>query len=172
MRALNKNQKTQAGNTIVEVLIALAIIGLVLAGAYATANRSVRITQQTQERTNATKIAEQQLESLRSIVVANGDDKSELFSTSETFCINDGSADSRITNVPGPIPPDEQDAILASGAGEPYPNECVQQEFYHISVDRDDTSADNPRFIVQVRWNRLGGGVDQVKYIYGISEGN
>jgi prepilin-type N-terminal cleavage/methylation domain-containing protein len=55
----------QRGDTIVEVLIAIAIISLVLVGAYATANRNANITQDTLEHSVALKLAESQIEYLR-----------------------------------------------------------------------------------------------------------
>ncbi|MGH7195196.1 MAG: type IV pilus modification PilV family protein [Candidatus Saccharimonadales bacterium] len=57
---------SQAGDTIVEVLIATAILGLILAGAYATSNRSLNSERDAQEHTQALTIAQSQIESLRS----------------------------------------------------------------------------------------------------------
>ena len=56
----------QAGDTIVEVLIAMTIVSLVLAGAYASSNRNIRSTLDAQEHGQALKLAESQVEYLRS----------------------------------------------------------------------------------------------------------
>lgn len=57
--------KKQAGDTIIEVLLAMTVIGLSLGVAYGIANRSARIGRQAQERTEATKLAESQLELMK-----------------------------------------------------------------------------------------------------------
>lgn len=166
--------KTQTGNTIVEVMIALAIIGVIIAGAYGTANRSIRITQQAQERTRASKIAEQQIELLRSFVSGGSDESAAIFAASDYFCIADSEliseTEEQIVAFSGNIPDNEQEAELTSGPPDGvYPDNCVQQNFYHISVSRDN---DSGRFTTLVRWDRLGGGVDEVRFVYGISQGN
>lgn len=59
------HRSRERGDTIVEVLIATAIISLVLVLAYATATRNARVAQETREQTQAVKIAERQVELLR-----------------------------------------------------------------------------------------------------------
>lgn len=53
------------GDTIVEVLIAMAVVSLVLSGAYASSNRSAQATRTAQERGEATKFAESQVEQVK-----------------------------------------------------------------------------------------------------------
>lgn len=57
--------RNNKGDTIVEVLIAIAISGLILAGSFVSANRSSQITRTAQERGEALKIAEAQVERIR-----------------------------------------------------------------------------------------------------------
>ncbi len=57
--------RRQAGDTLVEVLIAIAIISLTLAGAYASANLSASDLQDVQEHTEALKLVQSQVEFLR-----------------------------------------------------------------------------------------------------------
>ncbi|MCA9327209.1 prepilin-type N-terminal cleavage/methylation domain-containing protein [Candidatus Saccharibacteria bacterium] len=57
---------SQRGDTIVEVLIATAIVSLILASAYALTNKNVLSIQAAQEQQYAQKLAEQQIELLRS----------------------------------------------------------------------------------------------------------
>lgn len=54
------------GDTIVEVLIALAVLGSVLVGGYSIATRSINSVRASQERGEALKVAEGQIEQLRS----------------------------------------------------------------------------------------------------------
>lgn len=56
--------RAQGGDTIVEVLISIAILGTVLAGAYVTSNRSLLAERTAQEHTEALTLAESQVESL------------------------------------------------------------------------------------------------------------
>jgi len=55
----------QRGDTIVEVLISIAIISLVLAGAYATSTHNTALIQSTQEREQAQRLVEAQIEAIR-----------------------------------------------------------------------------------------------------------
>lgn len=57
--------KNQKGDTIVEVLISIAILSMVLVASYALSNRNGAYIQQSQERGEAQKISERQLELLR-----------------------------------------------------------------------------------------------------------
>lgn len=53
---------------MVEVLIAIAVVSLVLGGAYVTTNNSLQATRAAQERSIALKLAESQIEQLKGIV--------------------------------------------------------------------------------------------------------
>jgi Tfp pilus assembly protein PilV len=55
----------ERGDTIVEVLIATGIISLVLAGAYVTSNKNTVLMQTSQEREQAQRLIEAQIETLR-----------------------------------------------------------------------------------------------------------
>jgi prepilin-type N-terminal cleavage/methylation domain-containing protein len=82
------SQFKQRGDTIVEVLIAIAVISLILGGAYVTTNTSLRATRSAQERGNALKLVESQLEQLKGIIDAN---PNAVFGTSPAppspFCV-------------------------------------------------------------------------------------
>lgn len=55
----------QRGDTIIEVLIAVAVIGFILSASYAVANRSTQGVRKAQERSEALKFSEAQLEKLK-----------------------------------------------------------------------------------------------------------
>lgn len=61
----------QAGDTIVEVLIAMAVASLVLGVSYAAANQNLLSTRQAQEHSEATEIANEQLEGLVTLISYN-----------------------------------------------------------------------------------------------------
>lgn len=62
----------QRGDTIIEVLISIAVASLVLASAYAISNRNLVTTQDTQEHSQALQIVQQQIEGLRALAATPG----------------------------------------------------------------------------------------------------
>lgn len=155
------------GDTIIEVLIALSIIGLVVAGAYATANSSTRLVRQSQERSDAVKVAETQLEMIRSINAGIGsqDQREQMYSDTD-FCYSDTEDDIYQYSAAYTLPAHQNsNGPEADGM----PEECKWNDHYYAHVTYDD-SDDRSRFILTVRWARLGGGVDEVVMPYGIYE--
>jgi type II secretory pathway pseudopilin PulG len=67
MKKLNK-----AGDTIIEVLLSLAVLGMVIGTSYAIASRSLKRAQQAQERTQATKLVEGQIDRIKYISEERG----------------------------------------------------------------------------------------------------
>lgn len=63
----NRTGYTERGDTIVEVLVCILIISLVLAGAFTATNRSLQAVRDAQERSQASKLAEAQIEFIRSV---------------------------------------------------------------------------------------------------------
>ena len=60
-----------AGDTIVEVMLALAILGLVLGGAYIVTNQSTLNERRAQERNIALQLAQGQIESMKQFASGN-----------------------------------------------------------------------------------------------------
>ncbi|HEU4914118.1 MAG TPA: hypothetical protein VFT16_01805 [Candidatus Saccharimonadales bacterium] len=79
--------QSQKGDTIVEVLIAIAVITSVLGGAFVMTNRSLQNTRTSQERVNAVKLVESQVELLKSLAATNSP---AIFGAGvpAPFCIN------------------------------------------------------------------------------------
>jgi prepilin-type N-terminal cleavage/methylation domain-containing protein len=61
------------GDTIVEVMVVLAVLGLAIGIAYATANRSLLNARQAQENSMATEVAQTQVEGMVAIGCSSGD---------------------------------------------------------------------------------------------------
>ncbi|MCA9332321.1 prepilin-type N-terminal cleavage/methylation domain-containing protein [Candidatus Saccharibacteria bacterium] len=78
------NNRRQSGDTIVEVMISLAVISMVIGLAYGIATRSLKQSQQSQERVEASKVAEGQLERLKGF--SNSSDLSSLVPAGN-FCV-------------------------------------------------------------------------------------
>lgn len=79
----------QQGETIVEVLIAVAVIGMTLGGAFVTTNRNIQASRNTEERSAALKIAESQIEQLKTLAT-NNPTKIFVDALPGEFCLNAG----------------------------------------------------------------------------------
>lgn len=77
--------KSQNGETIVEVLISIAILSAVLGAAYALAQRTSLSTQRSHERAEALKVTESTIEQIKSGEIEGSD--------GDTFCIDSISGD-------------------------------------------------------------------------------
>lgn len=171
MRGINKNNK---GDTIIEVLVCLAILGFVMTLAYTISSRSLQTIRRAQERVEALKIAEGQIELLKDLQKNNNyefiriSDRTTGPNNDDPFCINPSTGAVTEFNVP----PDTWNADLSiDNLG--YPAGCKDLSatgtgtgFYNIAVVPPE-SADGGPFKVYVRWLRAGGGVnDQVTMEY------
>lgn len=100
-----QHQVRQRGDTIIEVLIAMTVIGLVLGSSFAIANRATLTGRAAQERTEALKFAESQLELLK-VYAKDGTFNGGLFSS---FCIDEA------TTSAGSAAVDSSDTSKCSG---------------------------------------------------------
>lgn len=143
---LKKLGKT--GDTIVEVMIAVSIVGLTIASAYAIGSRSLKAARQAQERGEAIKIAEAQLEGIKAIVDSGDKAKiNALKSGPSVFCVNSGEVK---TSISGSLPTLDSDDL--SG----YSGDCISNTLYHTSVTRDPVGNDVWQFTASVRWFSIG----------------
>lgn len=141
--------KNQFGDTIVEVLIAILVVSVVLTGAYGAANRSLGIIRQSQERSEALKILEGQIELLK--------DSQNLgaFTATKGFCMN--------TNLGGGIINTLDIKLNGEGADEfgNYGGCLIINTFYHVVFSRKlagITTSEGYIFTVTARWDKVGGG--------------
>ncbi len=178
---------SQAGDTIIEVLIALAVLGAIIGGGYAIATRSLNGVQIANERSEATKLAEGQLEAMKSAmgvagdldvlfafggpdmtdvnaklpaVVKNGSLPDPAYPGFLTFCFK---SDGDVKRFERGAVPDLQNIDRAS---DPYAAECIFNNRYHVAFDfniEDISPLAAPgtmqqlKFTVHVTWNRSGG---------------
>jgi len=124
----------QRGDTIVEVLLAMAVVGMVLGSSFGIANRSLNIGRSAQERTQALKIAESQLE-LMKIAEESG---VSISTQTANFCLH---------------VPDTTSGVKVVAAGS---NECEDIEgLYTIVIDPDGANSSKV-FEIRIIWERLG----------------
>ncbi len=145
------NRLNHRGDTIVEVLIAIVIVSSVLVGSFVSAQRSLTATRRSQERGEALKTAEGQVEQLRRAAILR---QGSLFdaSASNQFCVDSTGTRSNLSaSFPTSV---DSDTFSA------YPASC-QTSYggvtYHTAVIRSGLPA-TPTFVVHTRWDRAGGG--------------
>jgi type II secretory pathway pseudopilin PulG len=148
------------GDTIVEVMIVLAVLGLSLSIAYATANRSLLNARQAQENSQATQMLQSQIEALRSLA-PNGP---SVVPAQNVF----GSTPYCVKNVAGVY-------SVAQWSGPNTPDPACKQNLYTIKVLYCQGSGDaacsgmstDDNFIAQASWDDvLGDGRDTVTLVY------
>ncbi len=130
-----------SGDTIVEVLVAIVVVGSVLAGAYITSNKSLNANRASQERGEALKYTEAQLEQVRA-------DPAKALAQPAGFCYK---ADGTIQ----PLPVGTPNTNLSADDFSKYTN-CNPGAIpggYNLSI----TQASNV-YTVRARWLRSGGG--------------
>ncbi len=139
------------GDTIIEVLISITVVSVILGGAYASSNRSLSATRQAQERGESLKLAEAQLERLKTVARLQ---PSILTETEPFFCIREDLTYIRFTSVPNLNEFDTYD-------------ECAQQPHggaeYLIGVERTGVGS----FVIHSTWYRSNGqGDDHLELVY------
>jgi prepilin-type N-terminal cleavage/methylation domain-containing protein len=171
--------KIQRGDTLVEVMIAMAIVGSVIAISYSTASRALSIGRWAQERTEAVKLVEGQIETLKAS--ASSDPLKAVYTldtTSASFCVaSDGTINKQALVDADFL----HDTMVTAPSGEPvagqiYNSNCAQgpDGRYKLSIVRADTGAgtatETNQFFIRARWDRLGGGRDEVAIYYRLHE--
>jgi prepilin-type N-terminal cleavage/methylation domain-containing protein len=81
-------RQNQAGDTIVEVMVVLAVLSLALGISYATADRSLLDSRQANQNSQATALAESQIESLRVLAPNPSTDPTGYIFNPGDFCID------------------------------------------------------------------------------------
>lgn len=149
MKFLKLNDR---GDTIAEVLIAVAIVGFVLAISFRLANRSFQTSRNAQERSEALKLAEEQFERIK----ANKDD---FVGFNNPYCAD--STLQRVGGFLGGYKEDDTQGDTLSTSGS-YPPQCADG-FYFKAVN--NTPSDS-LMKVTIRWINRAGGNNEVKMFY------
>lgn len=124
---------TERGDTVVEVLISIAVMSLILGGAFVTSNRSLQGTRDAEERSNALKMAETQVEQIKYLAASNPD---VLFNNGmSSFCLVGGVA------VAASAPQCTVDSTGVQSSAQPA---------YSLSIERD---ADD--FTITSSWTKV-----------------
>lgn len=163
MRSIKK--LTSRGDTIVEVMIVLAILGLALSICYATANRSLTNARQAQENAEASELVSSQIEQLRAnsyLLTSNPRSPyhGDMNNSSKAFCFLD---DSSIKVLP--IDSNSlSNSTLYENSG------CRKNDRYNIAVKR---TVGTNTFTATAYWDSVtGDGQDSVTMSYNLPKGS
>ena len=146
----HKLQSDSRGDTIIEVLIAIAIVSLILAGAYQLSRRSLNTVRDSQEHSQARQIAQAQLENLNNKGgIISPDRCFDPSGNAQTGTSNTCSFDSKNNNNCDP---------------------AIEAYCYVVSIEQPiplDTT-----YKVTISWDRIGGGKDNVSMFYRLGPGS
>lgn len=132
------------GDTLVEVMLAIAVVGAILAGAYVSSSGSLAGTRQSQERGEALQLVQSQLEYLKA---ASRNGNSPVYTMSNDFC-------------------------FAGGSLNPQAAPCFEgpDSRYRLSITRN-TAGDTHDFTASASWDPAGSGEQQnVDISYRVSQ--
>jgi type II secretory pathway pseudopilin PulG len=157
----------QTGDTIVEVMVSIAVLTLVLVGAYITANRSLHSERDAQEHTQALTIAQGQIEDLHAgYQLGNADGTTSLcfnptnptISTDGKYCF-ENSAGQFDTS-----PSDTTDGLLPVSN---YWYAITDSHLYDITLfSSSPKPITSPTYEVTVSWPSVFGGTGNVQLFY------
>jgi len=143
----------QAGDTIIEVLIAVAVVTSVLGIVYSTMNRNLTTIRRNQEQTEASKMAQSQIEYLKGLYSVSPDKITN--EANNGFCINGVTVVSIPTKPSGTLNGDDLTDYST----------CVSN-FLRYVIKRNNT--DTKLYSVTVRYDAFNGGRSEVKMYYRI----
>lgn len=142
---MRHRQRNQKGDTIVEVLIAIAIVSLVLTSAYMLTRRSTTAMQNAQEQTQAQKLVERQIELLRAASA------STVSAAGASFCFT--GSDPSSTALSSTL----QCSFNSSGEG----GGSGGGAQYKIAITKTGNE-----YGVTARWDKLGNGIGSITMYY------
>lgn len=149
-----RHRLSERGDTIVEVLLAIGILGAVLSGAYVVVNRNATLNRVSQERLEAVELAESQFEKLKIIATNN----TAAFGWTG-FCIDQNDNYAPASDVRCRV-----DATGAPTTGTPQYRINISRVAY-VSLNGNPQAA--TRYRASLTWDNFSGdSVDTLDYYY------
>ncbi len=164
MRSRTK-QMSQAGDTIIEVLISVAIVSSVLAGAFTVSQKSAIAVRDGQERGEMLQILQGQVELVRSLALEKSGGIPDVFVTAPKFFCIDESTRTKVgfDTAVNSLPPLKDDSFTTAT----YKDQCRNLGGrYNVAVTYD--TAVNA-FVFVGRWDGVGGQKNQQQLSYRIN---
>jgi type II secretory pathway pseudopilin PulG len=149
---MNKKLTAGKGDTLVEVLFAMAIIGLSLGIAFSLSNSAFNTGRNAQERSEALKQAESQLERLKVGIAGSDATSIDVYQDTDDYCILPGQSSGEVTEIP-----DLSDSSNACNG--------VNGGLYSIRIEYTEPVAtpETPELYKSiVTWDTIGSEVDSV----------
>jgi type II secretory pathway pseudopilin PulG len=149
------------GDTIVEVLIAIAIVSSVLAGAFTVTQKSSQAVRSSQERAEMLQLLQGQVELVRALALKDaGTTSADVFNPGSTnFCIkNNPPTAISIVHYSSTANPPTDSPAFCTGLG--------PGGLYNVAIRY--TAATNT-FSFTGWWNKIGGGTNRMHLSYRIS---
>jgi Tfp pilus assembly protein PilV len=154
----------EIGDTIVEVLFAVVVIGIVLTGAYAVVTHSITDEQDAQEHSYALGLVQSQIEQLRAYIISNP--SGTLPFSSETGCMYSS------TTAPVTLTP-ELNTINGTSSYCLVQGNLPTNSQYTLSIKLASGSnpTTSPLYEVSVKWPSLlaGGSIDRLSIPYRVN---
>ena len=181
IKLFTPSDANQRGDTLISVLLSVAITGLVIVLAYTLVSRSVRYGQQAREREQVKNLIQSQIEGLKSLAAASNDaethnifqfDQPIAGSQADEFCLNPLGT---IIQLKDAVGPGNIHADIAEDTTDPnkqcdkFSNLEAADVKLSIIYDRNgegeisDPSDDEHLFTVTATWTRVGGAGDDEK---------
>jgi type II secretory pathway pseudopilin PulG len=136
------------GDTIVEVMIVLAVLGLAISISYATANKSLQAVRSAQESAKAHQLLQSQTELLRALSVTGNTNPAKNVFIPGPFCVD--------VRDPINVPPTVK-LITITNNTKDASDPCYYDELYSINVTYVDTVNNPSTFYLKAVWPDVNG---------------
>lgn len=185
IRRLSAKRNTR-GDTIVEVLIAIAVAAFAISISYAIANQSLQHAIAAHERNEALNIIENQITDLKARYKYTFFSNPGLFNSrfpalggvTRHYCLLDSAIDPNAANwlpmLNGITSPAQAETLASPPYNDTGGSACIRHASttdYYIDIAAEVTSSsagktDPTVYEISVRWNPVGGGQNQHAVIY------
>lgn len=156
---MKKLSINSCGDTILEVLVSITVVSLILGASYALANQSTQANRRAQERSEALKYTESQLEQLKAFL---SNRSNSLAAAGNLFCMKTDGTPTVDGSYNSPLPLSND--FNSDKLGNVYPADCKKGpgSLYHLAIFKDGDT-----YTATSRWLKLGGGgIEEVKILY------
>jgi prepilin-type N-terminal cleavage/methylation domain-containing protein len=151
-------QLNRRGDTLVEVLIAIAIVSTVLAGAFNVTQKSTLAVRDSQERGEMLQILQGQVELVRANAIAQSDTSSGVYSAGGYFCMDPATK----AMVP-------MGGVNLANLGS-FTGVCRNMgSRYSVAINYNSGSN---TFTFFGRWDMVGGGTGSMQMSYRVNPGS
>lgn len=138
------------GDTIIEVLLSIAVMSMVLSASYGLANRSSQSNRQSQERAEAQKIGEEQLELLRGYI-----SEDTQWNNATDVCFRADDPATTTVDETGQITDQTSDCQGRGPGGR-----------YNVKITAAGDPAAGYVYTIDTNWENTKGGTDQLAFSY------